>query len=197
MICSNCGHEILEGSKFCINCGAKIEEAVSAETGVNEEAVSPVEEQAAAAEPETSPSADETLNSAEEAYEQAASDLSDTADQAMGNDDSSSGSSSGFYESSETYTDYSENYEEEGGGGIGFAIASLVCGCLSIMCCWFPCLGWIFPIVAIVMGVITVVKKYDGKGFAIAGIITGGLGILLTILISVFAYSEGILNELM
>ncbi len=197
MICSNCGHEILEGSKFCINCGAKIEEAVSAETGVNEEAVSPVEEPAAAAEPEASSPADETLNSAEEAYEQAASDLSDTADQAMGNDNSSSDSSSGFYESSETYSDYSENYEEEGGGSIGFAIASLVCGCLSILCCVGGCISWIFSIVAIVMGIITITKKYDGKGFAIAGLITGGVGILLSIVIVVAMVSEGVLNEIM
>ena len=31
MICKNCGSEILDGSKFCINCGAKIEEAVAPE----------------------------------------------------------------------------------------------------------------------------------------------------------------------
>ena len=196
MICSNCGHEILEGSKFCINCGAKIEEAVSVDTGVNEEAVSPVEGPDSP-EADGFSSVDETLNSAQEAYEQAASDLSDTADQAMGNDSSSSASSSGFYESSETYTDYSENYEEEGGGSIGFAIASLVCGCLSILCCVGGCISWIFSIVAIVMGIITITKKYDGRGFAIAGLITGGVGILLSIIIVAAMVSEGVLNEIM
>ncbi|HCM92474.1 MAG TPA: hypothetical protein DIS78_07930 [Lachnospiraceae bacterium] len=196
MICGNCGHEILEGSKFCINCGAKIEEAVSVDTGVNEEAVSPVEGPDSP-EADGFSSVDETLNSAQEAYEQAASDLSDTADQAMGNDSSSSASSSGFYESSETYTDYSENYEEEGGGSIGFAIASLVCGCLSILCCVGGCISWIFSIVAIVMGIITITKKYDGRGFAIAGLITGGVGILLSIIIVAAMVSEGVLNEIM
>ena len=196
MICSNCGHEILEGSKFCINCGAKIEEAVSVDTGVNEEAVSPVEGPDSP-EADGFSSVDETLNSAQEAYEQAASDLSDTADQAMGNDSSSSASSSGFYESSETYTDYSENYEEEGGGSIGFAIASLVCGCLSILCCVGGCISWIFSIVAIVMGIITITRKYDGRGFAIAGLITGGVGILLSIIIVAAMVSEGVLNEIM
>ena len=196
MICSNCGYEILEGSKFCINCGAKIEEAVSVDTGVNEEAVSPVEGPDSP-EADGFSSVDETLNSAQEAYEQAASDLSDTADQAMGNDSSSSASSSGFYESSETYTDYSENYEEEGGGNIGFAIASLVCGCLSILCCAVACISWIFSIVAIVRGIITITKKYDGKGFAIAGLITGGVGILLSIIIVAAMVSEGVLNEIM
>ncbi len=183
MICSNCGHEILEGSKYCINCGAKIEEAVNVTEEFTEEAA-PVDET----------SIDDTLNEAQEAYEQAASDLADTTDQAVGSDDSHSSSS--FYESNETYTDYSEEVEE-GGGNIGFAIASLVCGCLSILCCVGGCISWIFSIVAIVMGIITIVKKYDGKGFAIAGIVTGGVGILLSVIILVAMVSEGVLNELM
>ena len=195
MICSNCGQELLEGSKFCINCGAKIEEAVNVPEGFTEEATGASEE-AAAVTPESSALADEELNKAQEAYEQAASDLSDTAEQAVKKDDSSSGSSSGFYESSETYTDYSEDIEE-GGGSIGFAIASLVCGCLSILCCVGGCISWIFSIVAIVMGIITITKKYDGRGFAIAGLITGGIGILLSIVIVVAMVSEGVLNEIM
>ena len=191
MVCSNCGQEIPEGGKFCINCGVKIEEAVNVPEGFTEE---PLEDVPAAA--DSSSTTDETLDKAQEAYEQAASDLSDTADQAMGKDDTSSGSSSGFYESSETYTDYSDD-TEEGGGSIGFAIASLVCGCLSILCCVGGCVSWIFSIVAIVMGIITITKKYDGRGFAIAGLITGGIGILLSIVILIAMVSEGVLNEIM
>ena len=39
--------------------------------------------------------------------------------------------------------------------------------------------------------------KYDGRGFAIAGLITGGIGILLSIVILIAMVSEGVLNEIM
>ncbi len=194
MICSSCGHEIMDGSKFCINCGAKLEEAVNVPEGFVEEVAEEVTEASAEA-ADTSASVDETLNTAQEAYEQAASDLSDTADQAANESLGKEDSSSSFYESNETYTEYSE--EEEGGGNIGFAIASLVCGCLSILCCVGGCVSWIFSIVAIVMGAITIAKKYDGRGFAIAGIATGGVGIVISIIMVVVMFSEGLLNEFM
>ena len=193
MICKNCGSEILDGSKFCINCGAKIEEAATPEETA-ENVTETVEE--AQADTVDAASVDEALNTAQEAYEQAASDLSDTADQAASESLGSEGSTSGFYESNETYTDYSEDIEE-GGGNIGFAIASLVCGCLSILCCFGGCISWIFSIVAIIMGIITISKKYDGRGFAIAGIITGSVGAVLSIIMIVVMLSEGILNEFM
>lgn len=177
MICKNCGSEIMDGSKFCINCGAKVEEEVSAA--------------------DTGASIDETLDSAQEAYEQAASDLSDTADQAANESLGNSDSGSGFYESNETYTDYSNDTVEESNGNIGFAIASLICGCLSILCCFAGCVSWILSIVAIVLGIITVTKKYDGRGYAIAGIITGGVGILISIVATIAIFSAGILDEMM
>ena len=202
MICSNCGQEILEGSKFCNNCGTKIEEVDNTVEEYTEPVAEPVEEAAAeagdaastdTASADTESAIDEQLDSAKEAYEQAASDLSDTADQAMGSDSSSSS----FYESTETYTDYSNDIDEEEGGNIGFSIASLVCGCLSILCCFGGCVSWIFSIVAIIMGIITLTKKYDGKGFGIAGIITGGVGILLSIIMVAAMVSTGVLNEFM
>lgn len=190
MICSNCGQEILDGSKFCNNCGAKIEEVENTVEEYTEPAPEAVTD---SSEPEAASPIDEQMNAAEEAYEQAASDLSDTADQAMG----SEGSTSGLYESTETYTDYSDGIDEDGGGNIGFAIASLVCGCLSILCCWGVCISWIFSIAAIVLGIIAITKKYDGKGFAIAGIITGGVGIVLGIIALAAMVSGGLLNEIM
>lgn len=62
---------------------------------------------------------------------------------------------------------------------MGIAIASLVCGILSILCCCLTCFSVVLSIAAIVLGIITLVNKYDGKGMAIAGIATGGVGILL------------------
>lgn len=65
----------------------------------------------------------------------------------------------------------------------GLAIGSLVCGLLSIVCC----LGLFTGIPAVVLGVIAMNKEkadpasYGGRGMAMAGAITGGIGILLSL----------------
>ena len=174
----------MDGSKFCIHCGAKIEDQVS-------EPVAEVNEPAAETAEDTASTVDETLDTAQEAYEQAASDLSGAADEAIHNE-----TSSGFYENTETsYTEYTS--DDEGGGNIGFAIASMVCGCLSILCCFGTCVSWVFSIVAIVLGVITITKKYDGRGFAIAGIVTAGVGVILSIIMTVAIFTTGALEDIL
>ena len=53
--------------------------------------------------------------------------------------------------------------------------------------------------VAIVLGIITLVKKYDGKGMAIAGLVTAGIGIVIFIIcigISAAMPYEEILDEI-
>ncbi len=70
----------------------------------------------------------------------------------------------------------------------GFAIAGMVCGILSIVCC---CLGWvslILAIVGMVFSVLTLVQKKPGKGMAIAGIVCSAIGLVITILVFVFAF---------
>ncbi|TAE77251.1 MAG: DUF4339 domain-containing protein [Verrucomicrobia bacterium] len=69
----------------------------------------------------------------------------------------------------------------------GLAIASLICGILSLVgCCFWPISGPI-SIVAIVLGIVSLgrVKSapalYGGRGMAKAGAILGGLGLLATI----------------
>ena len=70
----------------------------------------------------------------------------------------------------------------------GMAIASLVLGIVSIVtgCCIYylsiPC-----AILAIVFGVIVLRKNEGGRGMCIAGIICGAVGILLSILLIIFA----------
>ncbi|MBR6487254.1 MAG: DUF4190 domain-containing protein, partial [Lachnospiraceae bacterium] len=121
----------------------------------------------------------------------AASDLSGTAEEAIHNE-----TSSGFYENTDTsYTEYTG--DDEGGGNIGFAIASMVCGCLSILCCFGTCVSWVLSIVAIVLGIITITKKYDGRGFAIAGIVTAGVGIILSIIMTVAIVTTGALEDIL
>ncbi len=62
----------------------------------------------------------------------------------------------------------------------GLAIGSLVCGILSVICC----LGFLTGIPAVILGVMAMNKEkadpatYGGRGLALAGVITGGIGIL-------------------
>lgn len=67
----------------------------------------------------------------------------------------------------------------------GMAIASFVCGLLSILCCCTG--GFPFNILSIALGIIALYQmKNDpnqtGKGMAIAGIILGSFSILMSIL---------------
>lgn len=81
-----------------------------------------------------------------------------------------------------------------GGQSQGLAIASMVSGIASLVCCtWF-----VVGIAAIVMGFIARNKaindpaNYGGAGMAMAGIITGGLSIVLGIIVLIL-YLGGIL----
>ncbi len=72
-------------------------------------------------------------------------------------------------------------------GNIGFSIASMICGIISIICCsaWYVAI--ILSIVAIVLGVISMKKNAAGRGMAIAGLITGGIGAVLCIIAAICA----------
>ena len=72
----------------------------------------------------------------------------------------------------------------------GLCIASMVLGIISIVlfCIWYisvPC-----SILAIIFGILGMKSSF--KGMAIAGIITGALGILFTIVILVGAFLLGV-----
>ncbi|MFC1594175.1 DUF4190 domain-containing protein [Candidatus Omnitrophota bacterium] len=64
---------------------------------------------------------------------------------------------------------------------LGLAIASLVFGCLVL----FPFIGILFSLAAIILGIIALVKisnnkeTLKGNGLAIAGIILGGIGVIV------------------
>lgn len=71
----------------------------------------------------------------------------------------------------------------------GLSIASLVCGILAVMTCW---LGGLFGLPAVICGHMSLKKiknsptPVSGKGMAIAGLITGYLGIAMSLFIVVF-----------
>ena len=75
---------------------------------------------------------------------------------------------------------------------IGFGIASLVLGILALVF-FCTCINVIAGILAIVFGIIQL-TQYEKKGLAIGGLVTGIIGVLLTILLytSVFVnYDPG------
>ncbi|HEV7474721.1 MAG TPA: DUF4190 domain-containing protein [Pyrinomonadaceae bacterium] len=82
------------------------------------------------------------------------------------------------------------------------AVTSLVLGILSVtlgLCCYF---GILTGPTALVLGIISLVQikndpaKYGGKGFAIGGIVTGGLYFIILAAIIVFYGVVGILGSL-
>ncbi len=72
----------------------------------------------------------------------------------------------------------------------GFCIASLVLGIIALVffCVWYvsiPC-----AILAIIFGILGI--KSTGKGMAIAGLITGSIGLVVSILMIVFIIIFGV-----
>ena len=99
------------------------------------------------------------------------------------------GNASGSYDAGgyteTTYdTTYDPNYAagNEGGSKV-FGIISLVCGILAVLC---SCCGWfgiVLAVAAIVLGILSINKGEDAKGMAIAGIVCGGVGLLIGIIV--------------
>lgn len=190
VFCTQCGSENGAGAKFCSNCGAKLDQPASnSASNVYAEGLysgndssSPYEKITDAEEikPENVPAQEEIhIN-----YGQTA--------------ESNSGTS--FYSASgpQYYSANENNIKEEGKGGyIGVSIASLVCGIFAILCCCATTFSMVLSIAAIVLGIITIVKKYDGKGMAIAGIATGGVAIVLTVLAFVSMFATGAYTDFM
>ncbi len=80
----------------------------------------------------------------------------------------------------------------EGQGSNGMAIGSLVCGILSIVgSCWCCGLNLILAIVGLVLGIIG--KKKAGKsGMALAGIICSVIGLIISIIYTIYVIVVGV-----
>lgn len=68
----------------------------------------------------------------------------------------------------------------------GFGIASLVLGIISLLLTC-SCINYITGILAIIFGIVQIVKNKNNRGMAIAGIITAGISILVATFIWIFA----------
>lgn len=79
-------------------------------------------------------------------------------------------------------------------GPKGKAIASMVLGICAVVggCCIWSWLGLILGVIAVVLGALVLKNKEAGKGFAIAGLVCGIVGVVWSIvaLIIVLALGE-------
>ena len=69
----------------------------------------------------------------------------------------------------------------QSGGKVGFSIAGLICGILSIIMCLFMIFDIILFGPGLVFSLIALLKKYEGKGMALAGLICSITGACLSI----------------
>lgn len=76
---------------------------------------------------------------------------------------------------------YWQEPEKNENESVGFGIASLVLGIVSLLL-FCTCINWITGILAIIFGIIQITKTKQ-KGFAIGGIITAGVSLLFTIIL--------------
>lgn len=187
--CTQCGSENNADSKFCSNCGSKLEKTAAPaddetvktegvfsgqETTTAYEKITDAEEEA----PAPIPSYREEIKIN---YSQNPQNFGTESQNSYGTDKSSNVydvSSQPQYYTTDGNTSMPPN---QGGGNIGFAIASMICGIFSLVCCCFTLFSAVLAIAAIVLGIITLCFRYDGKGMAIAGIATGGVGIVIVI----------------
>ena len=59
----------------------------------------------------------------------------------------------------------------------GFAIASLILGILSCtICC---AIGAVLGVIGLILGIVSLAQKRGGKGLAIGGVVTSGIGIFI------------------
>lgn len=87
---------------------------------------------------------------------------------------------------------YTNSVEIKRNGADSISIVSLVCGIASIVCCSF---GLVIGLVGAITGIISLVKRCNGRGMAIAGIIMSAIAIIfwaiITIAMVLFFLREG------
>ncbi|GFI15450.1 MAG: zinc-ribbon domain-containing protein [Lachnospiraceae bacterium] len=198
--CTQCGSENDVNSKFCSNCGSRLERASAlAEPSEQKEGVfsggetKPVYEKITDAEeekPTPIPVQDEikiSYGPDSQGYNSSSNSYNNS-------------SYNNYYDTNQTqYYSSGQDMEKQGGGNIGFAIASLVCGICSLLCCCLTLFSAVLAVAAVVLGIITICFKYDGKGMAIAGIITGGFAVMIAIVAMIASGTSAyrtFLNEL-
>ncbi|MCH5296177.1 MAG: DUF4190 domain-containing protein [Ruminococcus sp.] len=83
-----------------------------------------------------------------------------------------------------------QQYQEQPESGKNFAIASLVMGILSLVCCG----SFVFSILGIIFGVISKQRQKENNGMATAGLVLSIIAIALSIIGIIIAVATGILD---
>lgn len=194
--CSQCGSANPSTFKFCSNCGSKLEQPQGTPI-VQPQASGPDKEP----QPETPAyeRADaEVVSEGKVPLTQDELNINYGAEEEGTFSSGDNGAQDTQYYSAETF---SAGISSAGAGGnSGFAIASMICGIISILCCCLTWVSLILAIAAVVLGIIALRYQYDGKGMAVAGIVTGGIGIFIwliyIIVIAAGAAGSGIFSSL-
>mgnify|MGYP004481254849 FL=1 len=79
--------------------------------------------------------------------------------------------------------------QETQGGSQGFAIAGMVLGILSLVCCCTGYIALVAGIVGFVLSLIALIQKRPGKGMAIAGIICSSISIVMLVILLIVGSS--------
>lgn len=196
--CTQCGGENNGSAKFCSNCGAKLEQP-SADVQPKAAETENVNVYAEGIFSGENTSSYEKVTNAEEIKPEPVP-VQEEIQINYGSQQDNFGSSADRYSSFDNtnqpqyYSVDGDNTAKTSNGYIGVSIASLVCGILSILCCCATALAIILAIAAIVLGIITLVKNYDGRGMAIAGIAIGGVAIVLIILLAIISASTAAMD---
>lgn len=167
--CNSCGNEIDDNVKFCPMCGAKNEAPI---IDVSSDEINVIPD-----------SDDSNINETESVY------ISKDPFEEMGEAPKMGEVPEPVFSNSQTNENtYTQPTEEK--PSIALAVASMVVGILSILCC---CCGWfgaVLSITAIVLGAISIATKKGGFGMAVAGISCGGVALLLMILLTIGSVSS-------
>lgn len=74
-------------------------------------------------------------------------------------------------------------------GNAGFAIAGMVLGIISLVCCCSGYIALVLGIVGLILSIVSLVQKRPGKGMAIAGIICSAIAIVLIVVLTAIGNS--------
>ena len=80
----------------------------------------------------------------------------------------------------------------QGGESKGMAIASMVCGSVSVVICCGEYVSIPLGSIAVVLGVLSIKKGQGGKGMAIAGIVCGGVALAFIVVCEILVRSGAI-----
>jgi hypothetical protein len=179
LFCPACGSENKTGNTFCMNCGERLQ-PLTEEKEVHSEVTNPYEP--AVSEPEVSEPAQEVTPSAPPNTQQStppradAEVVSSTPWYAEGNNQNPYNNTGSTYSPPPTYGPGNNTINQPAQGSQGLAIASLVCGILSIICCW---IGFLISFGGLITGIMAITKKENGRGMAIAGTVMSAIGLAL------------------